>query len=116
MEVIMTDWSQIKRKLVSYDVIDGKICNQITYCNSIALPTKCINCNSQLTKPYIGTSKKGTKYQSSHCQSCKKFYTLHYNKVYPRRYHESSDVHGVDVETFYEYYGSDPHLGFFDLW
>lgn len=107
---------QIIRKLVSYDVVDGKICNQGCFCDIDVLPKKCQYCDHQLNPGKSGISKNGAKYQSSYCPNCKKYYTLHYNKRFVRHYDSGETTHGVDVETFYEYYGSDPNLGFFDSW
>ena len=55
-----------RRNLVSYTIVNGKICDKRKYCNMDDLPTKCPHCGHELTKPYDGTSQGITHHTSVH--------------------------------------------------
>lgn len=96
-------------KLTCYKVKDGKIVDEGTFLCTDTIPKKCLRCDCCLRKHNSGVSKNGVRYQTSYCQNCKTYYTLHYNKRQCGNYYQNTDVHGVDVETIMEYYGSDPN-------
>ena len=112
-----------KPKLVSYNIRNGKIENTKTLGYKSEFPEACSECKSDLRQGKKGISKNGVYYKSAYCPICNKQYTIHYNtynqkplRDYFEPFNDQYSVHGVDVEVFFEYFGSDPYAGFFDTW